>query len=162
MQHTITKRIGAIAVGALIAFSAPVIAGAASGTSQSEAHNSGHSHESGGVQKGYFEDAQIQARQLSDWAGDWQSVYPFLQDGTLDGVMQHKSEKGKKTAAQYKAYYLTGYATDVDRILIEGDTLTFFRNGEPLQAHYKADGHEVLTYTRDHLSAVWSRHPLHV
>lgn len=146
MQHTVTQWIGAIAVGALIAFSAPVIAGAASGTTQGELRSSGHNHESGGVHKGYFEDHQIKARQLSDWAGDWQSVYPFLQDGTLDGVMQHKSETGKKTAAQYKAYYQTGYATDVDRILIEGDTLTFFRDGEPLQAHYKEDGREVLTY----------------
>lgn len=30
------------------------------------------------VAEGYFDDAQVQARPLSDWQGDWQSVYPHL------------------------------------------------------------------------------------
>ena len=31
-----------------------------------------------------FEDDEVQDRSLSDWAGDWQSAYPFALDGTLD------------------------------------------------------------------------------
>ena len=30
------------------------------------------------VQNGYFEDADVKDRTLSDYAGNWQSVYPFL------------------------------------------------------------------------------------
>ena len=36
------------------------------------------------VQNGYFEDTAVKDRTLSDYAGSWQSVYPFLEDGTLD------------------------------------------------------------------------------
>ncbi|ENH96888.1 zinc-binding lipoprotein AdcA [Gracilibacillus halophilus YIM-C55.5] len=38
------------------------------------------------TEKRYFEDSQVKDRSLSDWEGDWQSVYPLLQDGTLDEV----------------------------------------------------------------------------
>jgi len=60
-------------------------------------HQHGHDHSQGDPQqariaKGYFEDAQVADRPLSDWEGDWQSVYPLLLDGTLDPVMAHKAE----------------------------------------------------------------------
>ena len=38
---------------------------------------------------GVFEDADVQDRTLADWQGDWQSVYPYLLDGTLDLVFAH-------------------------------------------------------------------------
>ncbi|WP_298261855.1 ZinT/AdcA family metal-binding protein [uncultured Litoreibacter sp.] len=105
-----------------------------------------HSHTADDIYKGIFDDAQIQPRPLSDWAGDWQSVYPLLQNGNLDDVMRHKAEHGQKTFDEYKAYYSTGYATDVDRILFQGDTATFFRKGGSVQGQYEDDGFEVLTY----------------
>ena len=36
------------------------------------------------VHNGYFEDADVKDRTLSDYVGNWQSVYPFLEDGTFD------------------------------------------------------------------------------
>ena len=72
---------------------------------------------------GYFEDSQVRDRSLSDWGGDWQSVYPYLQDGTLDEVFAHKAEhKGDMTAEEYKEYYNIGYQTDADRYLDARDT----------------------------------------
>ncbi|WP_410176288.1 metal-binding protein ZinT [Stappia indica] len=112
------------------------------------AHAHGHSHGDEQIYKGYFEDSQIADRPLSDYAGDWQSVYPYLQDGTLDPVMAHKAESGDKSAEEYKAYYEVGYRTDVERITIEGGTVTFYRNGKPTSAHYASDGYEVLTYKK--------------
>ena len=113
---------------------------------------SGHDHDhDDAAQKiydGYFEDSQIEARELSDWEGDWQSVYPYLQDGTLDEVMSHKAEHGEMTAEEYKAYYTTGYETDVDRIVIEGATVTFHAEAGPLTGTYENDGYEVLTYKK--------------
>ncbi len=100
------------------------------------------------VYKGYFKDEQIAARELSDWAGDWQSVFPYLQDGTLDPVMAHKAESGDKSAAEYKAYYEIGYRTDVERIDIKGDTVSFYKQGKPATARYASDGHEILTYKK--------------
>ena len=44
------------------------------------------------VQNGYFEDTAVKDRTLSDYAGNWQSVYPFLEDGTLDQVFDYKAK----------------------------------------------------------------------
>lgn len=111
------------------------------------AHTHSHDHTSD-IAKGYFEDSQIAARELSDWAGEWQSVYPLLVDGTLDPVMAHKAEHGDKTAAEYRDYYEIGYKTDVNRITIDGDKISFIRDGETASGEYAADGHEVLTYKK--------------
>lgn len=116
-------------------------------------HEHGHDHSHGDpqqaqIEKGYFEDAQVADRPLSDWEGDWQSVYPLLQDGTLDPVMAHKAEHGDKTAAEYKAYYDTGYRTEVERIEIHGDTVSFHAGDEVLTGQYASDGHEILTYAK--------------
>lgn len=118
---------------------------AASDNKHDHAHGSEKSDD---IYRGYFEDSQIKARTLADWEGEWQSVYPYLVDGTLDPVMAHKAENGDKTVEEYRTYYDTGYKTDVERIDIKGDILTFYRNGNPAQAHYASDGYEILTYKK--------------
>ncbi|SFT64657.1 zinc transport system substrate-binding protein [Sedimentitalea nanhaiensis] len=107
-----------------------------------------HNHGTDDIYRGYFDDAQIKERTLADWQGDWQSVYPHLRDGALDPVMAHKAEHGDKTAEQYRAYYETGYQTDVDRIVIQGDSVTFDRGDAQAQATYASDGYEILTYKK--------------
>lgn len=142
MHFTAAKNLSTFIVCAFVALTAP--ASAQTNQATDKAHT--HAHTSDDIYRGTFEDDQIEPRQLSDWEGDWQSVYPFLKDGTLDEVMVHKAEHGERTASEYKAYYDIGYATDVERILFQGNTATFFRNGVPLQGEYKNDGYEVLTY----------------
>ncbi|GGD15915.1 hypothetical protein GCM10011335_18360 [Aureimonas glaciei] len=107
-----------------------------------------HSHGDPKIYAGYFEDSQIQDRPLSDYAGDWQSLYPYLQDGTLDPVWAHKAESGTMSADGVKAEYETGYRTDVERITIEGDVVTFYRDGKPVKGTYADDGRETLTYKK--------------
>ncbi|WP_373568581.1 ZinT family metal-binding protein [Paracoccus actinidiae] len=111
-------------------------------------HAHGHSHDpvSQDIRRGIFEDAQIKERTLSDWEGDWQSVYPYLQDGTLDVVMEHKAKNGSKTAEEYRAEYETGYRTDVDRIVIDGSSVTFHEGDQVITGMYEDDGYEILTY----------------
>lgn len=105
-------------------------------------HEHAHSH---GVTT--FEDDEVQDRTLADWEGDWQSVYPYLLDGTLDEVMEHKAEENDTmTAEEYHAYYDTGYKTDVERIVIEGDTFTFYQSGTAVSGDYEYKGYEILTY----------------
>lgn len=113
-----------------------------------QVHDHAHNHGDDQIYKGYFEDDQIEARALVDWEGDWQSVYPYLEDGTLDPVMEHKAESGDQSAEEYREYYETGYRTDVERIVIDGDMVTFYENGQPVEARYASDGHEILTYAR--------------
>ncbi len=82
-------------------------------------HSHAHDEETEQIYEGYFEDSQVKDRSLSDWEGDWQSVYPYLHYGTLDEVFSYKAEhKGDMTAEEYKEYYNKGYQTDVDRIVI--------------------------------------------
>jgi len=148
------KEIGTIAVDGM-PFNIAVVGG--SGVVHDHADHdhaghdhAGHAHSHGDPQiyKGYFEDAQVVDRPLSDYAGDWQSVYPYLQDGTLDPVWAHKAEGGTMSADAYRAEYETGYRTDVERITIEGDTVTFYRDGKPIGGTYVYDGLEILTYKK--------------
>ena len=92
------------------------------GMQAEEGHHHGYSH---------FADSDVQDRSLSDWDGEWQSVYPYLQEGILDEVMERKAENGNKTAEEYRAYYETGYKTDVSKITInaENNTMCFVKNG---------------------------------
>ena len=109
------------------------------GMQAEEGHNHGYSH---------FADTDVQDRTLSDWTGEWQSVYPYLQDGTLDSVMARKAENGDKTEEEYKAYYETGYKTDVESIHIDGDnnTIEFIKNGVSAKATYEYKGYQIYDY----------------
>ncbi|MFD2844966.1 metal-binding protein ZinT [Paracoccus cavernae] len=127
--------------------------------SHDHAHDHGHSHTgtqtetpAGGraaeIAKGYFADDEVKPRVLGDWEGEWQSVYPYLQDGTLDPVMAHKAAQGDKTAAEHRATYEAGYRTDTDRIVIAGDEVAFTTQGTTRRATYRSDGFEILTYAK--------------
>jgi zinc transport system substrate-binding protein len=152
MPRGIIGYVAALALGSTLLLTAHGTPAAAQSAAQGQAHghaNHDHSAEAErNVYKGYFEDDQIAERTLADWQGDWQSVYPLLVDGALDPVMAHKADHGEMTAQQYRAYYETGYRTDVDRIVIDGDTVAFHRAGGTVQGRYAGDGFEVLTYKR--------------
>ncbi|GFH41998.1 zinc ABC transporter substrate-binding protein AdcA [Lactococcus hodotermopsidis] len=99
------------------------------------------------ISQGYFKDSQIKDRALSDWAGEWQSVYPLLETGALDQVMSYKALRNKDmTAEEYKAYYENGYKSDVDKIDIKGDKVTFYIKGKAHTATYKYVGKKILDY----------------
>ncbi|MDO4594731.1 MAG: metal-binding protein ZinT [Tissierellia bacterium] len=100
------------------------------------------------IYHGYFEDDQVKDRNLDDWQGEWSSVYPLLKDGSLDEVMEHKAQNGDMSAEEYKNYYDTGYKTDVDKITIDGNNITFTKDGKETTAEYKYDGYEILEYEK--------------
>lgn len=96
---------------------------------------------------GLFEDSAVKDRALSDWEGVWQSVYGLLLKGELDPVFKQKAEKESgKTAEQIKAYYRTGYATDVETIGIENGVMEFHVGDKVTACHYRYTGHKILTY----------------
>lgn len=146
MQTKFIRQIGAPVAFAFLLLASPAQAQSTQTDTGAASQAHAHDHASDDVYKGIFEDSQIEARTLADWQGDWQTVYPYLVDGTLDPVMEEKAEHGDKTAEEYRAYYKTGYQTDVDRIVIDGDKVVFHEGGKPLQATYADDGHEILTY----------------
>ena len=50
------------------------------------------------------------------------------------------------TAVEYKDYYTEGYKTDVERLIITEDSVSFFKNGEEQTGRYTYDGFEILEY----------------
>lgn len=122
-------------------------------TKGKSASDHGHSHSHGTKQdqeiyKGYFKDEQVKDRKLSDWEGDWQSVYSYLQDGTLDPVFADKAKHGDKSAKEYRDYYETGYRTDTGRIVIKGDKVSFYEGDKAASGKYTSDGYEILNYAK--------------
>lgn len=153
MRMSIKRHATILAASSILAFTPAAMAEDKKANDEAEHahdHDHDHAHDHGDdkIAKGYFEDDQVKDRELSDWAGDWQSVYPLLMDGALDPVMEHKAEHGDKTAEEYRAYYETGYETDVDRIVIEGAKVTFYNEGKPATGTYASDGYEILTYEK--------------
>lgn len=146
MPFAITRHIGALALSSLLLCGTQALAQDSKSKDHDHSHSHSHDHGSDKVYKGYFEDSQIQERPLSDWENDWQSVYPYLLEGTLDPVMTHKAEHGGKTAEEYRQYYEIGYKTDVNRIVITGGTVSFYRGTNVLKGDYAPDGYEILTY----------------
>lgn len=101
------------------------------------------------VYKGYFADSDVKDRALSDYEGEWQSVYPYLLDGTLDQVWDYKAKlTGTMTAEEYKNYYDIGYKTDVNQINIKGDTMEFVVGDKKQKFTYKYVGYKILTYKK--------------
>ncbi|SMP22933.1 ZinT family metal-binding protein [Shimia sagamensis] len=146
MQHTVLKHLTALSIGALVAFSSQAAAQSATTDTNSKEHKHAHKHDHQKAEPKLIDESKVLPRALSDWENDWQSVYPFLKDGTLDPVLEHKAESGKKTAEEYRTYYETGFKTDVDRIQIDGANVAFFKDGKPVQGEYESDGYEILTY----------------
>ncbi|MDT2769161.1 pneumococcal-type histidine triad protein [Globicatella sulfidifaciens] len=102
------------------------------------------------IYNGYFEDDQVKDRTLEDWAGEWQSVLPYLEDGTLTPVMEMKARKEGATmsAEEYTEYYQTGYATDVEKIVIKDNQMSFTTGDKTVTGTYKNDGYQILTYEK--------------
>lgn len=152
MQIDILKHANGLAAGLVLALAAAT-ANAEQGSDSHAAHDHAHQHDhshddDNAIYKGYFDDDQVADRALSDWEGDWQSVYPLLQDGSLDEVMTDKAAHGDKAAEEYRAYYETGYKTDVDRLVIDGSDITFHSDGNSVSGNYESDGLEILTYEK--------------
>lgn len=108
MKSTVLKWVGTLTVSAVLVGcqsaepveekqETPVAEASEQNEQKNDAHNHDHDHadeEAKKIYAGYFEDDQIQDRALTDWEGDWQSVYPYLLDGTLDEVFEHKAANG--------------------------------------------------------------------
>ena len=111
-------------------------------------HNHDHSHSHDDIRRGIFDDAQVQPRALSDWQGDWQSVYPYLQDGTLDPVWAQKAQKTGAASADVRAEYEIGYQTEISGITIAADQVSFLQGESRVSGTYVEDGLEILTYPK--------------
>lgn len=96
--------------------------------------------------EGIFDNKEVKKRELSDWNGVWQSLNPYLLNGDLDSVLEHKAKKGDKTVEEYRAYYQKGYATDIDMIGIENNVIDFHVGDTVKSCKYTYSGFKILNY----------------
>ena len=120
---------------------------------QETEHDHDHDHSK---EVSTFEDDEVQDRSLSDWAGDWQSAYPFVLDGTLDDAFAAMEEKGEMTAEEYKTYYQNGYKTDITNIDIEGDHIEFtYEDSKKVGSNYKYVGYYIQNWSTGTRAAMY-------
>jgi zinc transport system substrate-binding protein len=108
---------------------------------EDDEHDHDHDHE----EEEEFTIEDVKDRALTDWEGDWQSVYPYLLDGALEPVMEHKAESGEQTAQEYYEYYKTAYETAIERVVITAESMTYYISGVPVTAQYAYKGTGIIT-----------------
>ena len=67
---------------------------------------------------------------------------------SLQQLVMARGDERSITEDEYRSYYEAGYKTDVDRVEIKDDRVTFHRGDKAVSGTYADDGHEVLTYPK--------------
>ena len=105
---------------------------------QGEDHDHGHDEE---ITKDNIED-----RTLSDFVGEWKSLYPYLLNGDLDEYCEHKAEEDKDSSTTKDTYlekYKASWQCDANKISINGNKITFtYTDGKTVSAEYTYDGYQ--------------------
>jgi len=121
---------------------------------EEEGHSHSHAEECKHVST--FKNEEVQKRTLSDFEGEWKSAYPILLKGELDSAFAEKSKDGKKTAEEYKEYYKKGYATDIAKITIKGDNVSFtYDDGKTVSSDYENLGPFIIDWSSGTRAALY-------
>ena len=107
---------------------------------QEDGHDHGHSHDE------QLTENDIEDRTLSDFAGAWKSLHPYLLNGDLDKFCQHRAEEDEDSSTTKDTYlekYKTSWQCDAEKISINGDTITFtYADGKTVSAEYTYAGYQ--------------------
>ncbi len=94
-------------------------------------HDHDHEHEE-------IEEEDIKDRELSDFAGNWQSLYPLLEAGELDEYVEHHAEEHEKPAEEVKKELEEKWGCDVTAVSIDGTKIEFtYADGTKKSGEYK-------------------------
>ena len=107
---------------------------------QEDGHDHGHSHDE------QLTENDIEDRTLSDFAGAWKSLHPFLLNGDLDKFCEHRAEEDEDSSTTKDTYwekYKASWQCDAEKISINGDTITFtYADGKTVSAEYTYAGNQ--------------------
>ena len=116
----------------------------------------GHGHHHGHDEDITLDD--IRDRPLSDFAGTWKSLHPYLLRGDLDAFCEHRAEEDEDSAATkdtYREKYQSLWQCDADRVSIDGNTITFTdADGKSLSAAYTYAGYQPKLDDEGHVRSV--------
>ena len=107
---------------------------------QEDGHGHGHSHDE------QLTENDIEDRTLSDFAGAWKSLHPYLLNGDLDKFCQHRAEEDEDSSTTKDTYlekYKASWQCDAEKISINGNTITFtYGDGKSVSAEYTYAGYQ--------------------
>ena len=107
---------------------------------QEEEHDHAHHHEE-------ITEADIENRSLSDFSGEWKSLYPYIDD--LGEYFEHKAEEDDDKTTTKETYiekYKISWFCEADKISIDGNKIIFtYSDGKTYSADYKYSGYRIKT-----------------
>ena len=107
---------------------------------QEDGHDHGHSHDE------QLTEDDIRDRTLSDFAGAWKSLHPYLLNGDLDKFCQHRAEEDEDSSTTKDTYlekFKASWQCDAEKISINGNTITFtYADGKTVSAEYTYAGYQ--------------------
>ena len=100
----------------------------------------GHSHDE------QLTENDIEDRTLSDFAGAWKSLHPYLLNGDLDKFCEHRAEEDEDSSTTKDTYlekFKASWQCDAEKISINGNTITFtYADGKTVSAEYTYAGYQ--------------------
>lgn len=102
-------------------------------------HN--HDHDHGHEEHAEIEESDIQDRSLAEFAGEWSSILPFLENGELDEYVEHHAQEHGEPAEEVKEELAAKWACDATDITITDNNIAFtFADGTNCSAEYEYAG----------------------
>ena len=111
-------------------------------------HEHDHDH-------GEIVESEIKDRPLSDFAGDFQSVLPYFEDGTLDEYITEEAEKNEKSFDEMKQEFLEKRKSDYNTLSIEGNSVSFHTPSGTVSAEYEYQGFQTVKDDDGDITSVW-------
>ena len=100
---------------------------------QESEHEHGHTE---------INEADIKDRELEDFAGSWQSLYPFLESGDLDGYVKKHAEENDETEDDVRKELEGKWNCDATEISVDGNKISFtYNDGSKASGEYKYAGY---------------------
>lgn len=111
-------------------------------------HEHDHDHEK-------IVESEIKDRPLSDFTGDFQSVLPYFEDGTLDEYITEEAEESEKSFDEMKQDFLRKRKSDYNTLSIQGNTVSFHTSSRAVSADYEYMGFQTAKDDDGDITSVW-------
>ncbi|MCR5122309.1 MAG: zinc ABC transporter substrate-binding protein [Ruminococcus sp.] len=101
-----------------------------------QGHDHDHEHEHAEI-----EESDIKDRELSDFAGSWQSLYPLLEAGELEEYVKDHAEEHGEPEDEVREELAKKWGCDLTAVSVDGSKIEFtFADGSNKSGEYKYTG----------------------
>lgn len=100
-------------------------------------------------------EADIKDRPLSDFLGDYQSVLPYFENGTLDAYIAEEAEEHEKSFDEMKQEFLKNKFSDYKKISIQNSSVSVMTSAGTMSADYEYVGFQTEKDDDGDIRSVW-------